>query len=94
MHKIVEAKVLEGYRLRLRYADGTEGVVDLSDLVGKGVFSLWEDYEAFKRVEVGPSGELAWGELVDLCPDALYMKITGKSVEEALASFKGAIIHA
>ena len=82
MFRIVKAEALEGYRLRLVYADGTEGVVDVSDLVGKGVFALWEDYEAFKKVEIGSSGELVWGDSVDLCPDALYIKITGKTAEQ------------
>ena len=94
MHKIVKAEVLEGYKLSLSYADGTEGVADVSELVGKGVFALWEDYEAFKRVKVAPSGELVWNDSVDLCPDALYMRITGKSAEEVFPNLRGATLHA
>ncbi|MFN8485771.1 MAG: DUF2442 domain-containing protein [Anaerolineae bacterium] len=43
MTQLVEVRALDGYRLWLRYADGVEGVVDLSDHVGKGVFAAWED---------------------------------------------------
>ena len=78
MRKITAVKVLEGYRLDLAFDDGVGGVVDLSDLVGKGVFSFWSDYEAFRQVRIGSSGELAWSDQVDLCPDALYLKATGK----------------
>lgn len=70
---------LAGYRIRIRYVDGVEGEVDLSHLVGKGVFSLWNDPLAFDNVQIGSSGEIKWNDEVDLCPDALYLEITGKS---------------
>ena len=46
MNKIVKVDVLKGYRIDLTFADGTQGIVDLSDLAGRGVFSLWSDYAA------------------------------------------------
>jgi hypothetical protein len=73
---------LAGYRLRLRYSDGVEGEVDLSHLAGKGVFLLWNDPEAFENVSIGAGGEIRWSDQVDLCPDALYMQITGKPPAE------------
>ena len=78
--KPVEVKALEGYRLWIKYSDGVEGVVDLSDLVGKGVFALWKDYREFHKVYIGPGGAIAWGGEIDLCPDALYLRITGKGL--------------
>lgn len=77
MLKLVHIEPLPGYRLRLRYADGVAGVVDLSHLVGKGVFRLWNDVKAFERVSIGTAGELCWSDEVDLCADALYLEITG-----------------
>ena len=50
MYKITDVKVLSDYNIRLKYSDGTEGTVNLSCLVGKGVFSLWNNYEEFKKV--------------------------------------------
>jgi hypothetical protein len=38
MYKVEDVKPLPEYRLRMRYSDGIEGVVDLSHLAGKGVF--------------------------------------------------------
>ena len=83
MPRLLEVKPLKGYRLWLKYEDGTEGVVDLSDLVGKGVFALWEDEERFQQVQIGDGGELVWSDEVDVCPDALYLQITGKQPEIA-----------
>ena len=83
--RLLEVKPLKGYRLWLRYEDGVEGTVDLSDLVGKGVFALWEDEERFRQVRIGDGGELVWSDDVDLCADALYLQITGKRPEEVFA---------
>jgi len=75
-------EVLDGYRLRLRYSDGTEGVVDLSPLVGKGVFKVWKDLSFFATARIAEGGAIAWGSEIDLCPDALYLQITGKKPED------------
>lgn len=78
----IQVRALDNYRLWVRYSDGIEGTVDLSDLVGKGVFATWKDYQEFQKVHIGPSGEIAWSEEIDICPDAIYLKITGKKPEE------------
>jgi len=81
MPRPIEVKPLEEYRIWVKYSDGVEGVVDLSDLVGKGVFAVWKDYREFQNVHIGPGGEIAWSEEIDLCPDAIYLKITRKKPE-------------
>ena len=81
MHKITEATALENYRLDLVFDDSTRGIADLSHLVGKGVFSAWNDYCVFEKVTVGKFGESVWPGEIDLCPDSLYLQITGKRAE-------------
>ena len=44
MFKPVQVKALQGYKLWVKFSDGVEGEVNLSHLVGKGVFSKWNDY--------------------------------------------------
>ncbi len=70
------------YRIYLEFSDGTAGEVDLSDLAGKGVFQLWNDYEFFEKVHLGKHREIAWGDQIELSADSLYLKLTGKSPEE------------
>ncbi len=82
MFKLVKVRPLPNYRLHLEYSDGVAGDVDLSSHVGKGVFHLWDDVEAFQNVSIGSAGEVRWNDEVDLCADALYMEITGKTPEE------------
>ena len=82
MHAITHIEAMKAYRVSLRFDDGTAGEVDLSELAGHGVFAAWIDYAEFEKVTVGEAGELVWSCGVDLCPDALYLKITGKKPEE------------
>jgi hypothetical protein len=88
MRKITHVEVLQGYRLVLIFDDGTSGTVDLSDLAGKGVFACWNDRAIFALVRIGPSGELVWNDQVDLCPDSLYLKVTGKRPEDLFPALR------
>ena len=94
MRSITEVKVGPDYCLELVFDDGIRGTVDLSDLVGKGVFALWHDRRVFEQVQIGSSGELIWGEKVDLCPDSLYLKVTGKEAEAVFPSLSHEPTHA
>jgi Protein of unknown function (DUF2442) len=94
MKKINSFKVLDNYRIWLRFDDGVEGVADLSELVGKGVFAAWRDYEFFRRAYVADYGSLTWPGELDLCPDALWLQITGKQPEELFPNLKTLASHA
>ena len=94
MHTIAEVEAQDNYRLALSFADGTRGVVDLSELVGRGVFRGWQDYASFRKVAIGETGELVWPDGVDLCPDALYFKMTGKTPEEEFPALQHEMAHA
>ena len=94
MHKVTDVKALGDYRLSLRFADGSEGEVDLSDLVGSGVFAAWNEPGAFEKVEVGNAGELRWPNEIDLCPDSLYLRLTGKRPEEIFPNLGKGTVHA
>lgn len=79
-------KALPGFRLWLEYSDGVTGVVDLSYLAGDGVFSIWDEPGCFEDARLGPHGAVSWSESVDICPDALYLTLTGKTFEEAMGA--------
>lgn len=82
MLKPIALKPLDHYHLWLKFSDGVEGVVDLSYLVGDGVFALWNDYAEFQKAAIGSSGEIVWNDQVDLDGIALYLRITGKQPED------------
>ena len=78
MHRITEVKPLPGHRVWLRFDDGVQGEVDLSELVGKGVFASWTDEEKFAEVFVdSESHTIAWPGGIDLCPTTLHRELSG-----------------
>ena len=88
MSTIVEVRPLDAYRIWLRFSDGAQGEVDLSDLAGRGVFAAWTDPNVFRAVRVEEGGGVEWPGEIDMCPDALYLRLTGKRVEDIFPSLK------
>ena len=78
--KIVACRPLPHYRVWIRFDDGLEGEVDLSDLVGKGVFEAWSSVAYFNMVRIDPNTDtLTWGDDIDLDPYVLRDKISRAS---------------
>ncbi|MBI5400061.1 DUF2442 domain-containing protein [Candidatus Saganbacteria bacterium] len=76
MHQIIFSQPLKEYKVNVRFSDGLEGIVDLSDLVGKGVFKSWKDPKQFALVVIDPQTHtLSWPSGIDLCPDSLYEEV-------------------
>ena len=94
MLKPVQVRALPNHRIYIKYSDGAEGEVDLSDLVGKGVFEAWRDVDFFKRVQVGPGRQIRWSDEIELCPDSVYMRLTGKTPEELFPQLKNELAYA
>ncbi len=70
--KIVACKAKPNYRVWIRFDDGLEGEVNLSNLVGKGVFKAWESVEFFNKVHIDPKTDtLTWDHEIDLDPYVL-----------------------
>lgn len=90
MFRPIDVRAEKNYQLWLRYDDGSEGRVDLSDLAGHGVFNAWSDPAVFEAVQISKSDAIEWPGGLDLCGDALYMRLTGKSPEEVLPKLRTA----
>ncbi len=84
----IEVIPLKNYRLNIKFSDGVQGVIDLSEFARKGVFVLWNDYSQFEKVKIGGSGELIWNEEVDMDGLAIYLKLTGKKPEDVLPKLR------
>ena len=86
MLRPVAVEAREGRRIWLRYSDGAAGEVDLSDMTGKGVFKAWDEPGCFEKVHIAPHRAIAWSDDLELCPEALYMELTGKTWDELPAA--------
>ena len=94
MTKPTKVEPRDGYRIWLCYSDGTAGEIDLSYLAGRGVFKIWNDSGCFETVRITPYGAIAWGKDVELCSDALYMRLTGKSFAKTMPDADTPFINA
>jgi hypothetical protein len=88
MEKVKEIKALENYKLYLKYEDGVDGIIDLSDIAGKGVFKAFLDVNFFNNVWIGESGAPTWENELDIDPINTYLTITGISFEKFLIKEK------
>jgi len=73
---VIRLRPLEGYRVWLRFTDGSEGVRDLSALVARGgpMLEPLQDPNYFARVFV-EMGAPTWPNGFDLDPINLYMQM-------------------
>ena len=85
--KILEARPLDGYKIWLKFNDGTAGEVDFFRPGGKGVFTFWDERDNFKKVSIEKRW-LSWSDEIDLDADSLYLKLTGKKPEELFPAIK------
>jgi hypothetical protein len=92
--KLIEVVPKNDFRLFVRYADGTSGDVDLSAYAGHGVFAKWLETGVFEQVRLVEAGHPEWPGEIDLCPDALYMQLTGKRPDEVFPNLKHLPAHA
>ena len=76
MVDVLRLQPLDGYRLWLRFTDGSEGVRDLSDVIAEGgvMVEPLKSKEYFDRVFV-ELGAPTWPNGFDLDPINLYMQL-------------------
>ncbi len=88
MLRITEARAVDNKAIFLAFSDGMKGTLDLSDLLGRGVFRKLKEPGFLKKLYVDPeSGTIAWPGGLDLDPVVLYSKISHRPIEESLRHY-------
>jgi hypothetical protein len=80
--RVTAVEALPGFRLRVAFADGLTGTVDMSGMVHSpkaGVFAALADPSLFAQVTL-EYGAVAWPGELDLAPDAMHAEIQQHSV--------------
>ena len=75
--RIADVRALPDFRLWVRFNDGTQGTVAMSEFLHSsraGVFSALRDEELFFRVYLD-YGAVTWPGELDLAPDTMYEAI-------------------
>lgn len=71
--KVVDVKYIEGYKLCLRFSDGSEGEVDFEQELTGEVFEPLRDISFFKKVSVNHEiHTIVWPNGADFAPEFLY----------------------
>jgi Protein of unknown function (DUF2442) len=74
--RITAANYVADYTVWLRFSDGTEGDVDLSQDLSGPVFEPLRDRAAFSQVTLHPElRTLVWPNGADLAPEFLYARL-------------------
>jgi hypothetical protein len=85
MNRPISVEPLSGFRIRLVYPDHVEGVIDLSQNVGLGVFGPLAEEAFFQTVHIGKHGQISWSDDIEICPDAAYDELAVIRTEIARA---------
>jgi hypothetical protein len=87
--EIITAEYVSEYKVRLKFMDGSSGIADLSSYVDKtNVFKAFQNISYFKNFKI-EYGTLVWGNgELDIAPETLYEKATGKKVRYLLQDRK------
>lgn len=88
MPEPVSVEAREGYRIWVEYDDGACGEVDLSHRVGQTVYKIWDEPGVFEQVRITEDGAIGWSDELEICPDAVYFRITGKEPGEVMPSLR------
>ena len=73
MVAVTHAEALKNFKLRLRFDDGSERTVDLSDSLWGPMGEPLRDPDYFRRVRVDPElRTVVWPNGFDLDPDVLH----------------------
>ncbi len=68
---IKEVKVIENYKLKLKFENNEEKVFDLKPYLNLGKFSELQNPELFKKVRIS-FDTIEWPNGIDLDPEFLY----------------------
>ena len=78
---IIAARPLADFRLEVKFADGTQGIVDMARFLYRecGVFKPLRESSLFNQVYVD-DGVVAWPGDLDLAPDRMHEELSKSGV--------------
>lgn len=81
--KLISVSALDKYKIRIKFSDGTEGTIDLSDVAGKGVFKAWDADDTFSKIFINEeSGAITWPGNIDIDTLNCYLQIKEINYEQ------------
>src|SRR5687767_6585867 len=72
---VTHVRHTSGHTLWLRFSDGVEGHVDMSDWLDGPAFARLREPALFEQVRLAPMLTIEWPNGVDIAPEALYDRL-------------------
>jgi hypothetical protein len=69
--KVIEAKYVDGYRIKLKFDDGKNKTIDFKDQLWGEIFQPLKDIHYFKKFKLNPF-TIEWENGADFAPEFLY----------------------
>ena len=84
--KIREVKYLNDYSILVSFEDETTGIIQLNDLIEKGIFRELKDQIKFSKVYT-TGYSVAWSDQLEIDAASIYAEISGKEPSVFYNSF-------
>jgi len=82
--KLESAEYVADYRIRLRFADGRQGEIDLAEELWGEVFEPLKEVSVFRQFRLDPElNTIPWETGADLAPEYLYEKTAAQPADAA-----------
>ena len=81
--KVLEVNYVKDYTISVKFDDGITGIIQLDDLVQKGIFQLLKNKELFSKVYTN-GYSIAWSDNLEIDIANIYSEITGKNFGEII----------
>lgn len=84
--KIADARYAGDYRIWFRFADGSEGEIDLESVLWGPMFEPLKDEAVFAQFQLYPErSTIFWPNDADLAPEFLYERVRRKQRSQSAA---------
>ena len=83
MIRPITVKPFPDWKLEVLFKDGVKGIYDMSNSIGRGVFSPLKDPAKFNQVRIGEYGQIVWSDEMEICSDAVYKELSRKQFSHA-----------
>ena len=83
MHKLIDIKFLEGYKIHLFFEDDSDFEMNFESFLQKGFARELLDKDNFEQAYIESGGGLAWKNGFDFCPNFLYETSLKQILEHA-----------
>ena len=75
--KAANVEALNGYKIKVVFDDGVSGVIDLTDIITKGIFQKLKDVHLFENVRTDGAA-IIWSDELEIDADNIYAEILNK----------------